>query len=194
VPGALKTAPEGARPALPNTWAVANPPAFLTLARNRDSPNRIELIARRTLFVLLTAVAVAALLGVFGQTQRASSASTAVADLEVTAPLNLRGGLFYQGRFTVRATAAIENATLVLDRGWLESMHINTIEPAPTEEASREGRLALSFGELAAGESLVLYMQFQVNPTNVGRRSQNVGLYDGDTALVSVDRTVTIFP
>jgi hypothetical protein len=37
-------------------------------------------------------------------------------------------------------------------------------------------------------------MQFQVNPTNVGRRSQDVGLYDGDTALVSVDRTVTIFP
>jgi hypothetical protein len=40
----------------------------------------------------------------------------------------------------------------------------------------------------------VLYMQFQVNPTNVGRRSADVGLYDGDELLASVDRTVTVFP
>jgi hypothetical protein len=33
-----------------------------------------------------------------------------------------------------------------------------------------------------------------VNPTNVGRRSQDVALYDGDTLLTSIDRTITIFP
>jgi hypothetical protein len=37
-------------------------------------------------------------------------------------------------------------------------------------------------------------MQFQVNPTNVGRRSQDVALYDDTTSLAQVDRTVTIFP
>ena len=37
-------------------------------------------------------------------------------------------------------------------------------------------------------------MQFQVNPTNVGRRSADVGLYDGEAQIASVDRTVTIFP
>jgi hypothetical protein len=92
------------------------------------------------------------------------------------------------------ARDAVENATLVLAPGWLESMHINTIEPAATEEASRDGDLALSYGPLAAGERLVVHMQFQVNPTNVGRRSADVGLYDGDELLTSVDRTVTIFP
>jgi hypothetical protein len=37
-------------------------------------------------------------------------------------------------------------------------------------------------------------MQFQVNPTNVGRRSQDVELYDDTTVLARVDRTVTIYP
>jgi hypothetical protein len=73
-------------------------------------------------------------------------------------------------------------------------MHINTIEPGPLKEASRDGDLALSFGSLAAGDRLVVYMQFQVNPTNVGRRSADVGLYDGEAQIASVDRTVTIFP
>ena len=37
-------------------------------------------------------------------------------------------------------------------------------------------------------------MQFQVNPTNVGRRSADVALYDGEELLAGVDRTVTVFP
>ena len=143
---------------------------------------------------LLALLAIAALLGAFGQSARLSSAAAERATLEVSAPVRLRGGLFFQARFTIRAQGAIENATLVLARGWMESNHINTIEPAPTEEASRGGDLALSFGPLAAGDELVLYMQFQVNPTNVGRRSADVALYDGDELLARVDRTVTVFP
>ncbi|MGH3006985.1 MAG: hypothetical protein ACRDOS_14020 [Gaiellaceae bacterium] len=42
-------------------------PEYLTLVRNRDPSNAFELTARRVLFVLLTAVVLAALLGVFGQ-------------------------------------------------------------------------------------------------------------------------------
>ena len=37
-------------------------------------------------------------------------------------------------------------------------------------------------------------MQFQVNPTNVGHRSQDVALYDDTTLLATADRKVTIFP
>jgi hypothetical protein len=138
--------------------------------------------------------AIAALLGAVGQTSRTSTAASEVAELEVSAPSRVRGGLFFQGRFTVEARAPIENATLVLDEGWLENMHVNTIEPAPTEAASRDGDLALSFGPLAEGDLLVVYMQFQVNPTNVGRRSADVALEDGDTELVAVDRTIIILP
>jgi hypothetical protein len=37
-------------------------------------------------------------------------------------------------------------------------------------------------------------MSLQVNPTNVGRRSQNVELDDGETPILTVHRTITIFP
>lgn len=169
-------------------------PEHLDLARHRDHPATGELVARRVVMTLLAAVAVVALFEAFGQSAQTTSAGAERATLEVSAPARLRGGVFYQGRFTIRAEDAIENATLVLAPGWLEDMHINTIEPAPAEETSRDGDLALSFGPLAAGDEFVLYMQFQVNPTNVGRRSADVGLYDGDELLASVDRTVTVFP
>ncbi|MGH3037751.1 MAG: hypothetical protein ACRDMU_11275, partial [Gaiellaceae bacterium] len=177
-----------------NLPGVADLPEHLDLARHRDHKGTRELVARRVVMGLLAALAVAALLEAFGQSARTSSAAAERATLEVSAPPRLRGGLFFQGKFTVRAQGAIENATLVLAPGWMENTHINTIEPAPTEEASRDGDLALSFGPLAAGDELVLYVQFQVNPTNVGRRSADVALYDGDELLTRVDRTVTIFP
>lgn len=173
---------------------MADLPEHLDAARHRDAAGRAEIVARRVVFALLTALAIAALLTAFGQSPQHSVAAGERAELDVSAPSRLRGGLFFQGRFTIEARGAVENATLVLAQGWLESMHINTIEPAPTEEASRDGSLALSFGPLAAGDRFVVYMQFQVNPTNVGRRSADVELYDGDELLVRTDRAITVFP
>jgi hypothetical protein len=172
---------------------VADTPQFLTLKDHRDDAREGELILRRGLMAALTVVALLALLGVFGQPPVRSVAAGGAATL-VVSPERLRGGLFYQGRFTITAERDVESATIVLDRGWLEGMHINTIEPAPVGESSRDGRLALDFGHVAPGDRLVAYLQFQVNPTNMGIRSQDVGLYDGETLLASVDRTVTVFP
>jgi hypothetical protein len=173
---------------------VAELPDHLDLARHRDVSMRAELVARRTVLGLIAGLAVAALLGLVGQSPRQTVAVGDAAELEVSAPARLRGGVFFQGRFTVDARAPVESPTLVLDPGWLENMHINTIEPAPIEEASRNGDLALTFSALEPGDRLVVYMQFQVNPTNVGRRSADVGLYDGETPITSVERTVMIFP
>jgi hypothetical protein len=173
---------------------VADTPQFLTLADNRDRTERLELVFRRSFFGLLTLVLIAGLLNVFGQRPTTSQAATSVAELEVFAPEALRGGLYYQGRITVEASEDIEKATLVFDSGWTEQMQINTIEPSPVGESSRDGKLALDMGHLAAGRKLVLWLQFQVNPTNLGRRSQDVALYDDTTLLAEVNRTVTILP
>jgi hypothetical protein len=173
---------------------VADTPQFLTLSDNRDRTERLELVFRRGFFSLLLLVLLAALLNVFGQRPTNTQAATSAADLEVFAPEALRGGLYYQSRITVDAKEEIEKATLVFDSGWTEQMQINTIEPSPVGESSRDGRLTLDMGHLAAGRKLVLWLQFQVNPTNVGRRSQDVELYDDTTLLATVDRTVTVFP
>jgi hypothetical protein len=173
---------------------VAEPPQFLTLKWNRDRTEGTELVVRRIFVGALILVIVAGLLNFFGQRPTNSFASASAANLHVVAPTALRGGLYYEGRFTIEAKEEVVKATLVLDSGWTEQMQINTIEPAPVEESSRDGKLTLEFGHVPAGDKLVVWMQFQVNPTNVGRRSQDVALYDDTTLLATIDRTVTVFP
>ena len=173
---------------------MADLPQFLTLKGNRDRTERVELVIRRTIFAVITLIGLLALGNVFGQRPKETAVSTDAADLEVFAPTALRGGLYYEGRLTVEPKRDIERATLVLDSGWTEQMQINTIEPSPVGESSRNGRLALDMGHLGSGQKLVVWLQFQVNPTHVGRRSQDVELYDDTELLAEVDRTVTVYP
>jgi len=173
---------------------VAEPPQYLSVEANRDRTERLELVMRRLFFGALILVIVVAALNFFGQRPKDSFASAPAANLHVFAPTALRGGLLYEARFTIDAQQDISKAVLVLDGGWTEQLQINTIEPSPIGESSRDGKLALEFGHIPAGQKLVAWMQFQVNPTNVGRRSQDVALYDDTTLITRIDRTVTIFP
>jgi hypothetical protein len=173
---------------------MADTPAFLTLRRNRDQAGRREAPIRRALVLLVSLLLVAGLLNVFGQRPQTSKAGTPAASLKVYAASRVRGGLYYEARFTVTARQDLKEATLVLDPGWVEGITINTMAPSPVDEGSRDGNLVLTLGHVPAGTSYIFFLQLQVNPTNVGRRSQDVALYDGDTFLTSVDRTVTVFP
>jgi hypothetical protein len=170
-------------------------PDQVVLKRDRDlTGRRNDLIARRTLFGLVLVLPVLGLLNVFGQRPSASRADSTAASLKIVGPLHVRGGLIYEARFHIVAHRDIAKATLVLDTGWLESLTINTIEPSPLGEASDNGRLTLDLGHIPAGKSHILFIDVQVNPTNVGRRSQDVALYDGDTKLLEIERTITVFP
>jgi hypothetical protein len=173
---------------------MADTPAFLTIRRNRDRAGVHEVRARRVLLLVVALVLLLGLLNVFGQRPATSEAGTGAASLKVYAADRVRGGLYYEARFTVTARQDVKDAQLVLDSGWAEGITINTIEPSPLGEASRDGKLVLDLGHVPAGTSYILYLQLQVNPTNVGHRSQDVALYDGDKFLTSVDRTVTVFP
>ena len=178
-----------------NVDGMAAPPDGIVLERHRDAPGSpLSRWGRRAFFAALVVFVALALVGFFGQPPRTSTAAAPAATLEVQAPTRVRGGLLFQGRFTVEASATVEHATLLLDRGWTEQLHINTIEPAPAAEESRDGMLALDFGRLEPGDTLVAYLQFQVNPASFGRRSQAVRLADGETVLASIDRTLVVFP
>jgi hypothetical protein len=174
---------------------VATPPDMLTLERHRDKGlYTAGIVARRVGFAILTIVIVLGLLNVFGQRPATTTADATAARLDVYAPEHLRGGLLFMGRFTITAKQDLKNATLVLAPGWAENMQINTIEPSPTNERSENSRLVFELGSIKAGRSFVLFMEFQVNPTNVGRRSQDVELRDGETHIATVQRTVTVYP
>jgi hypothetical protein len=173
---------------------VSDIPDQLTLKINRDREGKRDVIGRRLLLAALGAVLALGLLNVFGQRPSTSTAEAGAATLEVYAPERVRGGLFYEARFTIRAREEVEDATLVLDPGWAEGITINTVEPAPVGEASRDGDLVFELGRIPAEEKYVFYLQLQVNPTNVGHRSQDVRLFDGDTLLATIERSITVFP
>ena len=177
------------------TVAVADAPDGIELGRYRDMQGRgLHIWVRRGLFGLLALFVLAGLFNAFGQRPSTALASSPEADLKLVAPTRVRGGLLWQARFTIHANRELKRATLVLSRGWLEGNTLNTIEPSPIGEASRNGSLALTLGHVPAGEQFVLYVQFQTNPTNPGRHSADVQLQDGEQLLLSVHRTLTIFP
>jgi hypothetical protein len=153
-----------------------------------------HLWVRRALLWLLALFIVLAALNVFGQRPSSTTVDSPEASLKVYAPSRVRGGLLWQARFTVRAHQEIKDAQLVFSQGWLESNTINTIEPSPLGEASRNGSLSLDLGHIPKGERYELYVQFQTNPTNIGHRNADVQLQDGDKLLLSVDRELWVFP
>jgi len=174
---------------------MGTPPEGLSLEHDRDLRGRARRPVVRWLIAgALTVFVLLGLTNVFGQRPSTSVERGAGAELKVYSPLRVRGGLYFESRFHLKAVRELRNATLVLDSGWLEGMTLNTVEPAPVGEASLDGRLALELGHVPAGDEYLLFLQFQVNPTNVGHRATDVDLYDGDRLLLHIDRTITVWP
>lgn len=149
---------------------------------------------RRLALAVLGLIVLAALLGVFGQESTTTVAAGNKAVLSVQAPAHLRGGLLFQARFEIHAKQRLAHPKLALSPGWLEAMTLNTTIPEPVSEVSDPNGLTLEFEPLPAGETLVVWTNWQVNPTNVGRRSEDASLFDGPIRIASVDRTLTVFP
>jgi hypothetical protein len=171
------------------------PPDGLSAEHNRDLRGRSGHVwYRRLLLCLVAVLPVLALLNVFGQHPTVSTASAAVAKLQVTAPSRLRSGLIFQVRVQVTALRTIKMPRLVFDRGWWESMSVNSIEPDPSNQSTQDGSVVLSYAKLPAGQTLIVWIYFQVNPTNVGTRHEHVDLNDGSTPITGVRRSLTIFP
>lgn len=169
-------------------------PDELTLRVNRDREGKRDVLFRRIALSAILVLLALGLLNLFGQRPARTTADSSAAKLEVHAAERVRGGLYYQARFRVDALRELAEATLVLDPGWSEGITINTVVPSPISEGSRDGHLVFELGRIPAGQKHVFFLQLQVNPTNVGHRSQNVRLFDGDELLATVERTVTVFP
>jgi hypothetical protein len=174
---------------------VAKAPDGIQVGRHRDLKGREwQGWLRRALLAIPAAVVALALANVFGQHPTTSRASDIQASLSMSAPSHLRGGLLWEARFDIHATQTLQHARLVLSSDWLEGNTVNTIEPAPSSETSRNGALELDLGRIAAGQRYLLFIQLQTNPTNVGRRTARTTLFDAGTRLLTISRTLTFFP
>ena len=159
-----------------------------------DRGQLVGLWARRAVMTVFALISLAALTGFFGQQPSDSVAASPTVRMRLSSPETVRGGIFFQSRIDVRALAPIEHPRLVLDTGWVEGMQVNSIEPAAESETSRDGLLVLSYGKLAAGDVLRVWLQFEVDPTNTGTRPYGLELDDEDRPLARVDRTLRVLP
>jgi hypothetical protein len=174
---------------------VADVPDRIVLKTHRDLESWVyNRPIRYAILAVIGAVIVLGVFNVFGQRPSTTTVDSSAASLEVYAPGHLRGGLLWEARFTIRAHEDLTHAVLQLEPGWIEGMQINTIEPSPIAETSRNGSLLMTLGPVKKGTHFTLYMEFQVIPTNVGTRSADVMLYDADKKLLTIDRDVTVYP
>jgi hypothetical protein len=174
---------------------LAAQPEYIVLRRHRDLEGKDKDVwVRRALLALLGVVSLLALANVFGQRATTSRAAAAAGNLEVHSPAAARPGLIYNARFTITPTEKLTDAALVLDAGWFDGLTVNTIEPAPKAETSEDGSVRLDLGSIGQGQQFKLFIYYQVNPTTVGRRSQDVALVDGDRVLATVQRNLTVYP
>jgi hypothetical protein len=164
-------------------------PSHRDLARRRAGP-----WVRRAIIALFAAWAIIVLTGLIGQRPKHQLATAPAASLDLSSPSRLRGGLYFQTRIIVRTTRQLQNPRLILDKGLLEGITINTIEPQANQELSRRDSLVLTYNQLAAGDKLTVWIEAQVNPTTVGRRLQSVSLDDGTTQIARITRHTTFFP
>jgi hypothetical protein len=171
-------------------------PAEIDLGRHRDfEGRRLGQWLRRGFLTLLLLFLLAALANLFGQAAATDSASGAAGTLSVKAPSRVRGGLTYQGEFVIHAKRALGAPTLVLDRGWVDQTTVNTVQPEPAGSTTdAAGNLKLRFAPMPPGRTLVVYVEFQANPINVGSHDADVALYDADKPIAQISRTQLDFP
>jgi hypothetical protein len=167
----------------------------LDLARIRDLQGRhTHPWVRRALLVVVAVPIVLALTGAIGQPTRKLAVAGTAAHLQIDVPDVLRGGLLWRARIAVRARRTIDHPRIVLGAGFLEGMQVNTIEPSPADEASRGPTVVLSYDALHAGDELVVYVQFQVNPTTIGTQDTSVEVDDETTPIARIGHTTRVLP
>jgi hypothetical protein len=165
-----------------------------TLERS-DRGDAIGVWLRRAGMCVLLAVIVVALFNVVGQRAGNATVRSSVADLSVRAPSRVRPGLLYQTKVIITAHERLSHASLRLGSGWIDGLTLNTEEPgASTETSGPNGSLVLSLGQLAAGQTFVQYLDYQVNPTSISSRSQTVAVISDGAVVVSLNHELTVIP
>jgi hypothetical protein len=174
---------------------MARTDLFEAIERRGDTPGvRRGVWVRRAVLLVALLLPIAALANLTGQEPVTRATATPRATLTLDAPNVVRGGLLFQARVRVDARTTIDHLRLVLDDGWVEGMQVSSIEPAAANESSRDGRVVLSYGRLRAGDRLIVWIQLQVDPIQVGRSRAGITVQDALTPIARVSRTLTVLP
>lgn len=142
---------------------------------------------------IFSVVMLVALLGFFGHERTQTLAENGV-EVSWHGPAVIRNGEFLEIRLDVRPEDQIDELVIGVEASLWRDMTINTIIPAPAEEASQDGEFAFTFGEVAAGAEFNLKVDAQINPDLFGGTRGAVRVYDGEELLVELPISMEVRP
>lgn len=145
--------------------------------------------------ILLSALMIAALLGVFGGGKaRSLTAASDAATLEVHTPRVIRNGMFFETQIRVTARAPVERAVIAVDATLWRDMTINTMIPAPSGESFKDGAFRFDYGQLQSGDTLTVKIDGQINPPLFAGTRGSVAVLDGERELAAIPLHITVLP
>ncbi len=154
--------------------------------------NRYASWWRLGILALILALALSGILG--GAPAPTARAASAGASLTVISPDRLRNGMFFETRIAAVAKRPIGDAVIAVPAAMWRDITVNTMIPAPAEEAFAGGEFRFHFGPLDAGERLGWKVDGQMNPPRFGNSNGRIRLLDGETEVVALPVTLTVIP
>jgi hypothetical protein len=142
----------------------------------------------------LAIVLAPAFLGVYGSDARLSHDGSGV-HLEVDGPGRARNGEFFELVLNVEAQRDVRDVVVLIGADLLRDVTVNTLLPDPSEHGFRDGSYEFHFADLAAGESLEVKLDAQINPAHTPTANQGtIAVADGETVLAEVFYVMEVLP
>jgi hypothetical protein len=136
----------------------------------------------------------AALVGIFGGETRLTGAGNGL-EVVVDGPVRIRNGEVLEMRLMVSTKRDIRDLVLLVDKDIWHNVTVNTFIPAATGEGFRGGAFEFHFGALPAGNSLLVKVDGQINPSHrPARNDGNISFADGETVLATVSYIMDVLP
>jgi hypothetical protein len=114
--------------------------------------------------------------------------------LEVSMPATLRNGQIFEMEIRIVPARPLAATVFAVDASYWRNLTVNTVRPEAASQDFRGDAVLLDFGPLAAGETLTIALEGQVNPV-LGQVSRGMArLQDGDTVLAEIPLELKVWP
>lgn len=146
-------------------------------------------------FLVLAAIILIAVSGALGGFPNPSQTTAGPkARLTLEAPHIARSGMVFEMRMRIDAVHAIARPVIAVSSRYWHELTINTMIPAAADESYGRGAYRFEYAPLAAGDTLRIKVDGQINPALVGGTAGHVTLYDGETPLAALATRLEVRP
>jgi hypothetical protein len=132
--------------------------------------------------------------GFAGSRNQDHAVDTAALALRVSMPIRARNGEIYETRVTVAARERIGKLVIGVSPALWRDTTVNSLVPAPAEEAHHDGLFRFTYGEVEAGKTFEAKFDLQINSSRIGSERGVMAVFDGDRKLADLPLQLRVLP